>query len=176
MPGIFKVKFQILGPSRREAKEDDFSLGISAGYGEYDKAESGDRHEFTPFNGATVQASTSRYTMKTKAYDSNLIAGYRVKDTILMYSGFSLLRLDYKGTQTAFFLPKQEFSGSAVQKLLQLGFIIYGSKKEIKPEEKGGILDNGVTFLQAEADLALTKLNSTKDTVINGALTVGYAW
>jgi hypothetical protein len=81
-PTMFVVKYQILGPTRSEAKKDDVSLAITASAGGGKSTKAGDQSgTFGPgghnWNGTTEVLTT----------DVALILGQRLSDRLLVYGG-----------------------------------------------------------------------------------------
>lgn len=85
-------KFQLLGDSREKAKQGNFSLAITGGIGYTVATNSGDQKGLLGPGGYKWNAN-----VKTWTTEAALIAGYRVTDGVLLYSGGFYASYDING-------------------------------------------------------------------------------
>lgn len=165
-----QLKFQVLGDTRPTAKEGNFSVSVSAGYGSDRERESGSN--LTLFS----QPRSGSFDLDYKIYDAALILGYRIIDPLLVYGGVSRSWLSCSGKQTLFNASTSTFDIRGQQTLANLGVIFYQTPKKIPEGQEPGWLDQGVFFIQTEGALSWAQVGSSTRFQPNGSVNVGFTW
>lgn len=137
-PALGRVKIQLLGEPRQEAKQGNFSLSLTAGGG------LGGRNDRD--TNTILTNVTANYTIDYYAWDVAMILGYRAGERFLIYGGPFFTHYYFRGTidQTInnTVQPQRLFSGHATQGGLNAGaHWEFGRFFELKGEAAVGVAD-----------------------------------
>lgn len=155
-PTLVGVKIQWLGKSSRQALKGDFSLASMGAIGLWSDKDT------------TAPIPTGSYESEYTAYSGDVIAGYRLRDSLLLYSGLNFLYTKVEGHVQQ---PIQEgfgvhyhyyFNGNYKQYMMTLG-----SMFEYEFEGRGN------AFIKAEFSTVRFDYYSTRYFPINFGLSGG---
>jgi hypothetical protein len=144
---LFGLKFQLLGPAYKDAKEGDFSLSLTGAWGYISQG--------------SDNGSTWEYGKRVTAEDASVIVGYRVAHMLLLYGGPFSTWYEVQGSVTQ---PK----GAGVSYLY--------SGKGFQKGINAGVELGSVFFLRAELAVVDGEYNSISRTKLDGGMITGFQW
>ena len=182
-----KIKYQLIGPKRGDAKPIDNSLAISLGYhqqqskykkgvGEVKSSELTNTllsiFTFGLITNANGFAQTASINSKAESYDSALLFGRRFSRMFLPLAALQFVYTNYSGTQKLYNNTQYDFGGTSFQYLLHIGFLA-NIISEDRQDQKYRTSD---FFLGMDLVGALTRVSQHSYKNLGFAFIVGKYW